>query len=116
MIGHSDPKGNWDCSLPLCLLNSLTVVLFGVGMMNQQQDARRAAAQAFYESLEQLQQTLESAETTAAPPPVSNHTVHSRAKTAETEADLTNFDLNVWAEAIADIDQFIQAKNAPEES
>lgn len=84
--------------------------------MNQQQDTRRAAAQAFYESLEQLQQTLESAEDKAAPPPTSSNRANSHAQATETEVELTTFDLNVWAEAIADIDQFIQAKNDSEVS
>ena len=74
--------------------------------MNQQQEARRAAAQAFIESLEQLEQTLESVNEKPSP---AESTPYQSAKTApQPEAE---FDLNVWEEAIADIDQFIQKKN-----
>lgn len=70
--------------------------------MNQQQEARRAAAQAFYESLEQLQQSLESAdhslENTDTTPQVA----------AEPEFSVAETNLDAWEAAIADIDQFMQ--------
>ncbi len=85
-------------------------------MMNQQQEARRAAAQAFMESLEQLQQTLESEKNppdmAALPDPQTTKAPNASASNDSLSA--TSFDLSVWAEAIADIDQFIQEKNNDE--
>lgn len=72
--------------------------------MNQQQEWRRAAAQAFIESLEQLQQTMEATdESPEAQPP--DETPQPASPT------IGQVNLDVWAEAIADIDQFIQKKN-----
>lgn len=83
--------------------------------MNQQQEARRAAAQAFMESLEQLQQTLESEDKPSQTAPTSGKKVaKSTNPPTPTEVKSEVFDLNVWAEAIADIDQFIEEKNGSE--
>lgn len=71
--------------------------------MNQQQEARRAAAQAFFESLEHLQQSLESADNAPQEPTTSaNHPPESPGSEA------TAISMNAWEEAIADIDQFMQ--------
>ncbi|MBF2025492.1 MAG: hypothetical protein IGS48_01830 [Oscillatoriales cyanobacterium C42_A2020_001] len=75
--------------------------------MSQQREVRRAAAQAFVESLEQLQQTLGSAGEKARTPRAGN------SKSSEPAAKPTTFDLNSWEEAIADIDQFINQQSDP---
>ncbi|MDX2231076.1 MAG: hypothetical protein NW220_15670 [Leptolyngbyaceae cyanobacterium bins.349] len=74
--------------------------------MNQQQESRQAAAQAFFESLEQLQQSLEVVDNQPAISPTVGHTSTKATPPAE-----VSFDLNVWEDAIADIDQYIQDHN-----
>ena len=70
--------------------------------MNQQQESRRAAAQAFVESLEQLQQRLEA---------VDDQSPDSQTSQNKSAATSEEFNLNAWEEAIADIDQFIHNQN-----
>jgi len=76
-------------------------------MEQQQNDLRRAAAQAFAESLDQLQKTLqaESKPAVAAPtqpehtaPVTSSNSVPTRPALAE------------WEAAVADIEQFIETR------
>jgi len=73
--------------------------------MNQQQETRRAAAEAFFESLEQLQQSLESADQI----PESLQLLTNQPTTNQVPP--TDISLNAWEEAIADIDQFMQQSN-----
>lgn len=72
-------------------------------MGQPQSEARRAAAEAFKQSLEQLQQALESTQEPSKPPPVP-----LREQAPKPRGDRAKFDLSVWEEAIADIEQFIQ--------
>lgn len=75
-------------------------------MGQPQPEARRAAAEAFKQSLEQLQQALESTQEPSKPLPVPQ-----REPAPKPRADRTaTFDLSVWEEAIADIEQFIQQR------
>lgn len=76
--------------------------------MNYQQETRRAATQAFFEALEQLQQTLEAAEPNSAA--AAAH-LHAGSQGACPPQEVT---LNAWEEAIADIDQFMQSTTPPE--
>lgn len=70
--------------------------------MNQQQEARRAAAQAFHQALEQLQQSLEPTDVAPAPAvPVTSPVAADANLPAEGN-------LPVWEDAIADIEQFMQ--------
>ncbi len=69
--------------------------------MNQQQEARRAAAQAFRQALEQLQQSLE---TEPSPEPTSLPVSPG----LEKQDAVPEANLNVWEDAIADIEQFMQ--------
>ncbi len=75
-------------------------------MGQPQQEVRQAAAEAFKQSLDQLQQSLES--TQQSPKPHSP-SLHSPKPKIERSA---KFDLNVWEDAIADIEQFIQQRQA----
>ena len=81
--------------------------------MNQQQEARRAAAQAFRESLEKLQQTLGSADLPAGSPSPAESAPPSGA-VAKGRGQVAKIDLAVWEDAIADIDHFIEAQHHPE--
>jgi hypothetical protein len=75
--------------------------------MDQQRELRHAAAKAFIESLEHLQQTLEPLEDSSAAPapcPRNNHAVD-----LSTQAP-AQFDLEALEDAIADIEQFIQKR------
>ncbi len=72
----------------------------------QQQDARRAAARAFIESLDKLQETLCSEAGHAAPPaPEVVEAVID--KPSEAPVVIT---LDTLEQAVADIEQFMQAK------
>ena len=71
--------------------------------MNQQHEARRAAAQAFRESLDKLQQTLGSADVPAEAP-------------TKSRGQVAKIDLAVWEDAIADIDHFIETQHHPQPS
>jgi hypothetical protein len=101
--------------------------------MSQQQEVRHAAAQAFMESLEQLQHSLEPAETfppsgptsnpsTPEPPPaISTRTSSgpSRVATAAPSVaapEAEPFDLDSFEAAIADIEQYIQAQKGDSEA
>ena len=77
--------------------------------MNQQQrNLRHAAAEAFIESLDQLQQTLQSTDSQTALPPRS-----APVKRPEpTPPASAQFDLGSFEQAVADIEQFIQANQA----
>lgn len=77
-------------------------------MGQPQPEMRRAAAEAFKQSLDQLQQTLESAQEPSQPPQFSRPE-HSPQPMIDRPA---KFDLSVWEEAIADIEQFIQQRQA----
>lgn len=75
-------------------------------MGQPQQEARWAAAEAFKQSLEQLQQSLESTQESPKSQPPS---LHSPKPTTDRSA---KFDLNIWEDAIADIERFIQQRQA----
>ncbi|EKQ70580.1 hypothetical protein OsccyDRAFT_0878 [Leptolyngbyaceae cyanobacterium JSC-12] len=114
MIGHSKfywvIRNHLDKRAAILLLVSELANLrfFGSGIMSQQREVRRAAAQAFMESLEQLQQTLESADDK----PKTSHPSGSRPSEVAAKP-ATQFDLNSWEDAIADIEQFISQQNNP---
>ncbi|MBW4580208.1 MAG: hypothetical protein KME42_11620 [Tildeniella nuda ZEHNDER 1965/U140] len=74
--------------------------------MNQrQQNLRYAAARAFIESLDQLQETLQPADQTLPPPlPEPNQQRNINASLTE------QFDLNSFEQAVADIEEFIQKR------
>lgn len=79
--------------------------------MNQQRDLRRAAAKAFFESLEHLEQTLETADATEPP---KRELKANEAKPASKQHPV-QFDLASLEDAIADIEQFIQQQGKPED-
>lgn len=72
----------------------------------QQQDVRRAAARAFIESLDKLQETLCS-EAGQAAPPASEVVEAVIDKPSEAPVAIT---LDTLEQAVADIEQFMQAK------
>ncbi len=77
-------------------------------MSQRQQNLRYAAARAFMESLDQLQETLQSTDDRsgqASTPPPGNEPPPT--KTASAEA----FDLSSFEQAVADIDAFIQRQH-----
>lgn len=77
--------------------------------MNQQQrNLRHAAAEAFIESLDQLQQTLQSADAQS----VSPTRVTPAKWTEPANSASVQFDLGSFEQAVADIEQFIQASQA----
>jgi hypothetical protein len=72
--------------------------------MNQpQRELRRAAAQSFMESLEQLQTTLQASEN-----PPSKLIVQPSKELPQPEVKPANFDLHSFEQAVADIEQFIE--------
>jgi len=73
-------------------------------MDQQQQELRHAAAQAFMESLEQLQVTLQQSD--GHPP---------RQPSAPPKPQAAPIDLNMFEQAIADIDEFMQHHDQPAE-
>jgi hypothetical protein len=85
---------------------------FGAKTMSQQHEERHAAAQAFVESLTQLEQTLESAEL------VKKHSLpQSPAKLDPSEPstqESAQFSLSRFEDAIADLEQFIQNNQSQE--
>lgn len=84
---------------------------FGASIMGQPpHEIRRAAAEAFKQSLDQLQQTLESTQE-----PSKAHSPRREPAPQPTCDRPTNFDLAVWEEAIADIEQFIQQRQAEQQ-
>jgi phage shock protein A len=74
-------------------------------MGQQQRELRRAAAEAFIESLDHLQQSLESSEEQ----PSASQDMDESGSEASPTASAT-FDLALLEEAIADIEQFIDQK------
>jgi hypothetical protein len=76
-------------------------------MGQPQQEIRRAALEAFKQSLEQLQQTLEGSSQEL--PTLSQSTGTNNPREASSNPSMS-FDLHVWEEAIADIEQFIQQR------
>lgn len=84
--------------------------------MNQQQELRRAAEEAFIESLEQLQQTLESNDRAATPVQAAANPAITAPKPPCPPARVkpTGIDLASLEDAIADIEQFIEQKSQPE--
>ncbi|MBD1861940.1 MULTISPECIES: hypothetical protein [Trichocoleus] len=80
-------------------------------MEQHQNEVRRAAAQAFAESLDQLQKTLQAEgrpPTTAQPQPEKMAPVsNSNSKAAPTRPALAD-----WEAAVADIEQFIEARRS----
>lgn len=81
-------------------------------MNNSQRELRRAAAKAFMESLGQLEKSLKTTEETtkSSSIPTLDHDLHAGGtwlEAADSEPDLRQ----VWDDAAADIDQFIQAQN-----
>jgi hypothetical protein len=77
--------------------------------MDQQQELRHAAAKAFIESLEHLQQTLEPLEDSAAAPALYANQNPAFSLSPGTPA---RFDLDALEDAIADIEQFIEKQTA----
>ena len=71
----------------------------------QQQDARRAAARDFIESLDTLQETLCDASQSAPPEPEAVGAVLDRPSKTSIEISLETLE-----QAVADIERFIQAK------
>ncbi len=77
--------------------------------MNQrQQDPRYAANRAFAESLNQLQKTLQSADTKAVQPLKPDHNEPDSATSA-------SFDLSSFEQAVADIEAFMETRQQQEE-
>lgn len=77
--------------------------------MNQQQrNLRHAAAEAFIESLDQLQQTLQPADSQPVVPPRAAPVK----RTDSASSSSAQFDLGSFEQAVADIEQFIQASQA----
>ncbi|PSB25994.1 hypothetical protein [Stenomitos frigidus] len=74
--------------------------------MNQrQQNLRYAAARAFIESLDQLQETLQPADEVVSPMAPEHNNPSSTNASVEDQ-----FDLNSLEQAVADIEQFIQKR------
>jgi len=99
-------------------------------MDQQQRDLRRAAAQAFMQSLEQLQETLQpdddpSADDPSADDQMTQSTVPPVVQPAAQptgmdpdepmETSALDFDLSSLEQAVADIEEFIQAKRQQRE-
>lgn len=79
-------------------------------MDQHQRDLRSAATRAFMESLSQLQETLQTAEDQPVPPAPQAQPV----PVSPAEAD-PGFDLDNLEQAIADIEEFIQARRQTQE-
>lgn len=80
--------------------------------MNQrQQNLRYAAARAFIESLDQLQETLQPSEAQPVVPTAAGKDPHRRADTSPADP----FDLSSFEQAVADIEAFIQTRQQKEE-
>ncbi|MBM0743494.1 hypothetical protein JOY44_18065 [Phormidium sp. CLA17] len=75
-------------------------------MGQQQHEGRRAAMQAFMESLAQLEQTFEPAELVENLPPQNSPSSLCASEQATQEA--AQFSLSSFEDAIADLEQFIQ--------
>ncbi len=81
-------------------------------MGQQQQEVRRAAAEAFIESLEQLQQTFAPEDKTAIPT-IDQYEPDQPEDLADQSSNhtLSDFDLSSFEEAIADLEQFIEQRS-----
>jgi hypothetical protein len=81
----------------------------GASTMNQrQQDPRYVANRAFAESLNQLQKTLQAADTQAVPPIEPD-------KSSPNSANAAPFDLSSFEQAVADIEAFMETRQQQEE-
>jgi hypothetical protein len=78
-------------------------------MEQQQNDLRRAAAQAFAESLDQLQKTLQA---DGRPPVAAIAQPENPAPAPSSNAAPTRPVLAEWEAAVADIEQFIETRQA----
>ncbi len=76
-------------------------------MDHHQHNPRYAAARAFMESLDQLQDTLQPADSQSVPPPVLP--TDSQPSQADVSAS-DQFDLSSFEQAVADIEQFMQTR------
>ncbi len=89
----------------------------GAKTMGQPHDDRRAATQAFIESLAQLEQTFEPAESEPAepadslPPPNPQSSLNASEQSCQ---DSASFSLSSFEDAIADLEQFIQSNQSQE--
>jgi hypothetical protein len=84
-------------------------------MDQQQRELRRAAANAFIESLEQLQATLQSADSSPVQPAPSATSSKSERR-ADTGSEEQSFDLSSFEQAAEDIEHFIQQMQEEEET
>ncbi len=82
----------------------------GVKTMGQHED-RRAAAQAFMESLAQLEQTFEPIKSVEELPP---ETLETPAASQQSPQKSAQFSLDSFEDAIADLEQFIQSNQTQE--
>ena len=81
--------------------------------MNQrQQNLRYAAARAFIESLDQLQETLQPSEAQPVAPTAPEKANYRKPEVAPSDL----FDLSSFEQAVADIEEFIQKRQQGEES
>lgn len=78
-------------------------------MEQQQKELRRAAAQAFAESLDQLQKTLQA---DSKPPVTTPAQPENKAPAPSNNSAPTRPALAEWEAAVADIEQFIEARQA----
>lgn len=78
--------------------------------MSQQRDLRRAAAEAFFESLEHFEQTIEADDEKVAPQQPQNKAPQPKPANPPVQFDLASLE-----DAIADIEQFIQQQETSEE-
>ncbi len=76
-------------------------------MEQRQQDPRQEAARAFHESLDQLHEALH-AEPSPNPPPEARSPSQVSASSANQP---TSFDLDSFAQAVADIEQFLEQQS-----
>ncbi len=76
-------------------------------MEQRQQDPRQAAARAFHEALDQLHETLHAEASPAAPPEVFTPSQENVSSASQP----TSFDLDSFAQAVADIEQFLEQQS-----
>lgn len=84
---------------------------FGAETMGQPQPERHAAAQAFIESLAQLEQTFEPAESVEELSPQTPEMPNASDQSTQESAQ---FSLSSFEDAIADLEQFIQSNQTQE--
>lgn len=75
-------------------------------MDHDQHNPRYAAARAFMESLNQLQETLQPADSQSVPPVLPTDSQPSQADVSAPD----QFDLSSFEQAVADIEQFMQMR------